>query len=243
MESGKRILITGGSGDIGQAISKRLAFAGYDVVVHYNNNEERANTIATEIESSGGRASTLGFNVCNRVQTHAMLEEDIESNGSYYGVICNAGIHSDSAFPMMSDTDWDSVIDTNLDGFYNVLKPVVMPMISNRKPGRIVAISSVSGIAGNRGQVNYSAAKAGLIGAAKALGIELAKRKITVNCVAPGLIETSMTESLAHEEIMKLIPMRRAGTPDEVAAAVEFLCSEDAAYITRQTLTVDGGLI
>ena len=171
-----------------------------------------------------------------------MIPRDIEEFGAYYGVVCNAGITRDNAFPMLSGDDWDAVLRTNLDGFYNVIQPLIMPMIRRKKPGRIVAISSIAGIVGNRGQVNYSAAKAGIIGAVKALALELAKRKITVNCVAPGLIETDMTEGLPVEEISRLIPMQRLGKPEDVAAAVGFLFSTEASYITGQVISVNGGL-
>ena len=167
----------------------------------------------------------------------------MEANGAYFGVVLNAGIARDGVFPMLSDDDWDSVLHTNLDGLYNVLKPIVMPMIRRRKPGRIVTLSSVSGIAGNRGQVNYSASKAGIIGATKALALELASRRITVNCVAPGPIETDMTADLPVEEVKKMIPAGRMGTPEEVAATVAFLFSDGAAYITRQVIAVNGGLV
>jgi 3-oxoacyl-[acyl-carrier protein] reductase len=176
------------------------------------------------------------------VQCAEQLTQDIETYGAYYGVVCNAGITADNAFPALTGEEWDSVIHTNLDGFYNVLQPVIMPMIRRREAGRIVTLSSVSGIMGNRGQVNYSAAKAGIIGATKALALELAKRDITVNCVAPGLIATEMLDELPLEEIKKMIPARRIGNPNEVAAAVAFLMSEDAGYITRQVLSVNGGL-
>jgi 3-oxoacyl-[acyl-carrier protein] reductase len=157
-------------------------------------------------------------------------------------VVCNAGVIRDQVFPTMSGEDWDLVIKTNLEGFYNVLNPLIMPMVRRRAPGRIVTLASVSGMIGNRGQVNYSAAKAGIIGATKALALELAKREITVNCVAPGLIETEMIGDVPLEEVTKLIPARRIGKPEEVAAAVSFLLSEDAAYITRQVISVNGGL-
>jgi len=184
----------------------------------------------------------LGFDVSNRDESAARINADIAEHGAYYGVVCNAGITRDNAFPMLSGEDWDAVLRTNLDGFYNVVQPLIMPMIRRKKPGRIVAISSIAGIVGNRGQVNYSAAKAGIIGAVKALALELAKRKITVNCVAPGLIDTDMTKNLPQDDIKRSIPMRRFGEPGEVARLVEFLCSPDAAYITRQVIAVDGGL-
>jgi 3-oxoacyl-[acyl-carrier protein] reductase len=176
------------------------------------------------------------------VQACTILEQDMEDFGAYFGVVCNAGIARDNAFPAMPGEEWDEVLRTNLDGFYNVLHPVIMPMIRRRKPGRIVTMSSVSGVMGNRGQVNYSAAKAGIIGATKALSIELAKRKITVNCVAPGIIETDMTEHLPLEEALKMVPMQRAGSTSEVAGTVSFLMSEDAGYITRQVISVNGGM-
>ena len=236
------ILVTGGSGGIGSAIASQLGADGFHVVVHYRNNPAIAEQVAEDIKKAGGQAHTLGFDVSDRTASNDILDKDIADNGPYYGVICNAGIHRDSAFPMMSGDDWDDVIAANLDGFYNVLQPVVMHMIRQRVGGRIVAISSISGIIGNRGQVNYSAAKAGLIGAVRALGIELAKRKITVNCVAPGLIETAMTDGLPLDDLLKMIPLQRLGSADDVASAVSFLCSDNASYITRQVLTVDGGM-
>jgi len=190
----------------------------------------------------GHNGRLIQFDIRDREQCHERIESDISSNGPYYGVVLNAGIARDNAFPALEDSEWDEVIDTDLGGFYNVLRPIVMPMVSARRGGRIVSLSSVSGIIGNRGQVNYSAAKAGIIGATKALAIELAKRKITVNCVAPGLIETQMLEGAPLEEILKIIPMRRVGLPQEVAAAVSFLCSDEAGYITRQVLSVNGGM-
>ncbi|MDD2738614.1 MAG: 3-oxoacyl-ACP reductase FabG [Methylomonas lenta] len=240
--SQKTILVTGSSRGIGKAIALRLAREGYDMVVHCRNRLTEAADVCNEITQMGRQCRVLSFDLADRSAALLSLEADMQTHGAYYGVVCNAGISRDNAFPAMSGDDWDQVLRCNLDGFYNVLNPVVMPMVQRRKPGRIVTLSSVSGLMGNRGQVNYSAAKAGIIGASKALAIELAKRKITVNCVAPGLIETDMLEGLPVEEIVATIPARRLGTPDEVAALVAFLMSEDAAYITRQVISVNGGL-
>ncbi|MCQ8130966.1 3-oxoacyl-ACP reductase FabG [Methylomonas rivi] len=238
----KTILVTGSSRGIGKAIALRLASEGYDVVLHCRSRLIEAEQVADEIARMGRQSRVLSFDLADRQAARAALEADIASHGAYYGVVCNAGLSRDNAFPALSDEDWDAVLRGNLDGFYNVLHPVVMPMVQSRKPGRIVTLSSVSGLIGNRGQVNYSAAKAGIIGATKALALELAKRKITVNCVAPGLIETDMLENLPLEEILAAIPARRAGTPAEVAGLVAFLMSDDAAYITRQVISVNGGL-
>lgn len=240
--SQKTILVTGSSRGIGRAIALRLAREGYDMVVHCRNRLAEAADVCNEITQMGRQCRVLSFDLADRSAALLSLEADMQTHGAYYGVVCNAGISRDNAFPAMSGDDWDQVLRCNLDGFYNVLNPVVMPMVQRRKPGRIVTLSSVSGLMGNRGQVNYSAAKAGIIGASKALAIELAKRKITVNCVAPGLIETDMLEGLPIEEIVSTIPARRLGTADEVAALVAFLMSEDAAYITRQVISVNGGL-
>lgn len=239
----KSILVTGASKGIGRAIALRLAGDGFEVVVHYGQDRTGAEQTLTEITNSNGRGRLITFDIADRDNCRAQLEDDIGRHGPYYGIVLNAGIARDNAFPALQDEDWDAVINTNLHGFYNVLHPLVMPMVSARRAGRIIALSSVSGIMGNRGQVNYSAAKAGIIGAVKALAVELAKRNITVNCVAPGLIETQMTEALPHEEVLKLIPMRRFGTPKEVAAVVSFLCSDDASYVTRQVISVNGGMI
>lgn len=236
------ILVTGSSRGIGRAIALRLARDGFDIVLHCRQRKAAAEAVANDIRSLGRQARVLSFDIADREAARHSLEADIEAHGAYYGVVCNAGIHADGAFPALSDEEWDSVIRTNLDGFYNVVKPLVMPMVRRRAAGRIVVMSSVSGMMGNRGQVNYSAAKAGLIGAVKALAVELAKRKITVNCVAPGLIDTEMTDDLVTEEALKMIPMRRTGTSEEVAATVGFLCSSDASYITRQVFAVNGGM-
>ena len=236
------ILVTGSSRGIGRAIALRLARDGFDIVLHCRNRLDAAQAVAREIEDFGRTVRILQFDVADRESTRLSLETDVETHGAYYGVVCNAGINADAAFPALTDDNWDSVIHTNLDGFYNVLKPLSMPMIRRRKPGRIVIMSSVSGLMGNRGQVNYSAAKAGLIGAAKALAVELAKRKITVNSVAPGLIDTEMVDEHVLEAALKAIPMQRIGTSEEVAATVAFLCSKDAGYITRQVFAVNGGM-
>lgn len=237
------VLVTGSSRGIGRAIALRLAHAGYDLVLHCRSRREEADSAATQIQALGRQARVLQFDIADRAASKTALESDVEAYGAYYGVVCNAGLTRDGAFPALSDEDWDQVLRTNLDGFYNVLHPLIMPMIRRRAAGRIVCITSVSGMIGNRGQVNYSASKAGVIGAAKALAVELAKRKITVNCVAPGLIDTDMlSDDLPLEEILKAIPMQRAGNAEEVAAAVQFLLSTDASYITRQVLAVNGGL-
>jgi 3-oxoacyl-[acyl-carrier protein] reductase len=238
----KSVLITGSSRGIGKAIALRLAHDGYDVIVHCNTRRDAADGVAEEVTALGAQSRVLQFDVGAREATAAALNADVEKHGCYYGVVCNAGVIRDQAFPAMSGEDWDTVIKTNLDGFYNVLNPLIMPMVRRRMSGRIVTLASVSGMIGNRGQVNYSAAKSGIIGATKALALELAKRQITVNCVAPGLIETEMIDSAPLEDIIKLIPARRIGKPEEVAAAVSFLLSDDAAYITRQVISVNGGL-
>ncbi|MDH0304224.1 MULTISPECIES: 3-oxoacyl-ACP reductase FabG [unclassified Pseudomonas] len=237
------ILVTGSSRGIGRAIALRLARSGYDLVLHCRSGRAEAEAVAAEVSALGRQARVLQFDVADRATCRAILEADVEAHGAYYGVVCNAGLTRDGAFPALTDEDWDQVLRTNLDGFYNVLQPLTMPMIRRRAPGRIVCITSVSGLIGNRGQVNYSASKAGLIGAAKALAIELGKRRITVNCVAPGLIDTAMLdEHVPVDELLKMIPAGRMGTPEEVAGAVNFLMSPEAAYITRQVLAVNGGL-
>lgn len=237
------ILITGSSRGIGKAIALRLAQSGFDIVVHCRSRIEEAEEVAQAVKNLGQNARVLQFDVSNREDAAAKLLADVEEHGAYYGVVLNAGLTRDNAFPALTDEDWDIVLRTNLDGFYNVLHPIMMPIIRRRKAGRIVCITSVSGIIGNRGQVNYSASKAGIIGAAKALAVELAKRKITVNCVAPGLIDTEiLDENLPLDEILKMIPTGRMGTPEEVAHAVDFLMGEKAAYITRQVIGVNGGL-
>lgn len=237
------VLVTGSSRGIGRAIALRLARDGYDIVLHCRSRRDEADVVADDIRALGRSVRILQFDVADREQSGSILLADIEANGCYYGIVCNAGIARDNAFPAMPGEDWDAVIHTNLDSFYNVLNPLIMPLVRRRKPARIITLSSVSGIMGNRGQVNYSAAKAGIIGATKALAVELASRAITVNCIAPGLIDTEMVDERVLEEALKIIPARRMGKPEEVAATVSFLMSEDAAYITRQVISVNGGMV
>lgn len=243
MSGGRRVLVTGSSRGIGKAVALRLAADGFAVTVHCLKSRDQGESVVAEILEAGGCAGLRMFDIGDRDVSRSILNEDVEKNGPYYGIVCNAGISRDNAFPALSDDDWDSVMQTSLNGFYNVVHPLVMPMIRQRRGGRIVTLSSVSGIMGNRGQVNYSAAKAGIIGATKALAVELASRAITVNCVAPGLIDTDMLDGMFLEEALKLVPMKRLGTPEEVAAVVAFLMSDAAAYVTRQVLGVNGGII
>lgn len=239
----QQVLITGANGGLGLAFVKAVAEAGYSVVAHYRRNASELNTLAEELRKNGAQIRLLCFDITDRETTKEVLEKDIQENGMYYGIICNAGICSDNTFAAMTDQDWDSVLDTNLNGFYNVLRPLILPMCHRRAPGRIITIASVSGIIGNRGQVNYSATKAGIIAATKALATELATRKITVNAVAPGIIETDMIKDAPLDHILQAIPMRRVGKPEEVASAVLFLLSSQASYITRQVISVNGGIV
>jgi 3-oxoacyl-[acyl-carrier protein] reductase len=237
------VFVSGSSRGIGRAIALRLANDGYDVVVHCKSRRTEAEQVADGVRHLGRRARVLQFDVGDRIACASTLAEDIETHGTYYAVVCNAGYARDDAFPAMSGETWDAVVHGNLDGFFNVLHPLVMAMVRRRAPGRIVTLSSASGVMGNRGQTNYSAAKAGIIGATKALALELARRQITVNCVAPGFISTEMVAGNPQlEEIVKAIPLQRAGTVEEVAAVVSFLISPEASYITRQVIDVNGGL-
>ena len=238
----RSVLVTGASKGIGKAIACRLGSDGFEVAVHYLSDRGGAEETMKFIGDAGAETRSLQFDVADREACRRAIESDIEAHGPYYAVVNNAGICRDNAFPSLSNDEWDDVIRTNLDSFYNVIQPCVMPMVRARNGGRIVALSSVSGVLGTRGQVNYSAAKAGIIGATKALALELAKRKITVNCIAPGLIETAMTAEAALDQILKLIPVRRIGQPDEVAGLVSYLMSDIAGYITRQVICIDGGL-
>lgn len=233
----KKVLVTGSSRGIGKEIALYLAKSGYDIDVHYAHNEQKAIETADEIRALGRDTQILKFDIKNREECAKVLADKL-----YYGVVLNAGIARDNVFPALEDDEWDDVIDTNLTGFYNVLKPLVMPMISNRVKGRIITMSSVSGISGNRGQVNYSASKAGIIGATKSLALELAKRGITVNCIALGVIDTEMIKDVPLDEVKKLIPMKRVGQANEVASLANYLMSEDASYITGQVISVNGGL-
>ncbi|MDR2851838.1 MAG: 3-oxoacyl-ACP reductase FabG [Burkholderiaceae bacterium] len=242
MNSISTVLVTGASRGIGRAIALRAAQDGFDVAVHCRNRIEEAQAVAAQIRQQGRQARVLTFDVSDRQACAHALAADIQAHGVYYGVVCNAGIARDGAFPALSGEDWDAVVHTNLDAFYNVLNPLVMPMVRRRAPGRIITLASVSGLIGNRGQTNYSAAKAGIIGATKALAIELASRQITVNCIAPGLIETEMLSQEVIDHALKLIPAARLGKPEEVAAVASFLLSAQAAYITRQVISVNGGL-
>ena len=237
----KSVLITGSSRGIGRETALYLAKSGFDIVLHCVKGVEKAEEVKKLTEDLGRNARILQFDVSNREQAKKILTEDIEKNGVYYGVVVNAGITADNPFPAMEDDEWDRVINTNLNGFYNTLRPIILPMIQARK-GRIVALSSVSGLTGNRGQINYSASKAGIIGAVKSLSREVAKRNITVNCVAPGVIETDMIENIPLEFVKEAIPMRRVGTAKEVASAINYLMSEDASYITGQVISVNGGM-
>jgi 3-oxoacyl-[acyl-carrier protein] reductase len=241
----RRVLVTGASKGIGKETAITLAKQGFYISVHYHSDKAGAEDTLQQINDNEGQGDIIQFDMTNREQCEQTLTATIEANGAFYGIVNNAGVCKDMAFPAMSGDTWDAVVHTNLDSFYNVIKPCVMPMIQLRQGGRIVTLSSVSGIAGNRGQVNYSAAKAGIIGASKALALELAKRDITVNCVAPGVIETDMIAELEDDmqHVLKMIPARRVGQVHEVASLINYLMSDDASYLTRQVISVNGGLI
>ena len=231
-----------GAGNIGRGfIGAVLAQAGYAVVAGYNRGKTRVDELIQRVQAAGGEIRGLQLDISDREQCKEVLTKDIEENGTYYGLILNAGVCADMTFAGMSGDSWDKVVNTNLGGFYNVVQPLVMPMCRKRI-GRIITISSVSGVIGNRGQVNYSASKAGIIGATKALATELASRNITVNSIAPGVIETEMIKDAPLDIILQAVPMKRVGKPSEVAATAVFLLSEGAAYITRQVISVNGGL-
>lgn len=238
----KRVLVTGSSRGIGSSVARKLAAQGFAVTLHGKTESDALLSMHDELCSQYPETQKLVFDVLQREQVKQLLLEDIASKGAFYGIVLSAGLHRDMPFPAMEDDAWDEVLGVSLDGFYNVLRPLVMPMIQLRDGGRIVPIASLSGVIGNRGQVNYSAAKAGLIGAAKALARELAKRRISVNCIAPGAIATDMVSAEVEEQLLKHIPMSRLGRPEEVAAAVSYLFSSEAEYMTGQTLVLSGGL-
>lgn len=247
MNEDKKVLVTGASGGIGRAIAVAAAKEGYYVICHYNGSQAKAEETLNQIKAAGGQGELIQFDVSNREDCKTKLDALTEKHGVLWGIVNNAGITRDNTFAAMSGDDWDKVIHTNLDSFYNVINPLLLPMASrkNKRGGRIITISSVSGVSGNRGQANYSAAKAGIIGATKALAVEVARRGITCNAIAPGVIETEMTAAIdpeVYQMIMSTIPMNRAGQPEEIASAVNFLLSEGAGYMTRQVLVIDGGM-
>ncbi|MBR6216124.1 MAG: 3-oxoacyl-ACP reductase FabG [Spirochaetaceae bacterium] len=241
----KKVLVTGASGGIGKAVALAVAAAGYYVICHYNRNKNKAEDVLAAIKQNGGDGELIQFDISDREDCHTKLSALTEKHGALWGIINNAGITKDNTFVALSGDDWDSVVHTNLDSFYNVLQPLVLPIASrrNKRGGRIITIASVSGVMGNRGQTNYSASKAGIIGATKALAVELASRAITVNCIAPGVIETDMINGAPLDIILESIPMKRVGKPEEVAALAVFLLSEQAGYITRQVISVNGGIV
>jgi 3-oxoacyl-[acyl-carrier protein] reductase len=238
----RRVLVTGASRGIGRAVARNLAAAGFEVAINYHSNEAAARETLASIEEAGGSAYLLPFDVSDRPQVRSLLEAELEEKGAFWGVVLNAGINRDGAFPSCTEEGWDSVVRTNLDGFFNVVQPLIMPMVALRDGGRIVTLSSISGVRGNRGQVNYSATKAGLIGATKSLALEIAKRGITANSVAPGFTDTDMLKGFPMERVPTIVPMKRIGAPEEVAALIGFLFSDLAGYITGQAISIDGGM-
>jgi len=235
-------LVTGASRGIGRAVAVELARAGFELTLNYRDREDAALAVQNEISAAGGAARLLRFDVSDREAARAALAADVGEFGGYWGVVLNAGVTADGPFAGQSEDAWDRVLRTNLDGFFNVVQPLVMPMVQLRAGGRIVVMTSIAGQTGNRGQVNYAASKAGLIGASKSLAHELAKRNITVNCVAPGLIETDMTAEVPRDEVLDRIPLRRFGKPEDIASAVAYLFSDGAGYVTAQVLAVNGGM-
>jgi 3-oxoacyl-[acyl-carrier protein] reductase len=239
--SKRRVLITGASRGIGRSVALELARADFSVALNYRSGVEAAESLAAEIRAAGGEAVPLGFDVADREASQVAIEADIAENGAYYGAVINAGITDDAPMAALKGEAWDRVLRTNLDGFYNVMQPLLMPMVRLRQGGRVVCMSSFSGVKGNRGQVNYSASKAGLIGATRSLALEVAKRGITANCVAPGFIETDMLAGLPAG-LVDVVPLKRMGQPEEVAGLVGFLFSEGAGYMTGQVISIDGGM-
>lgn len=238
----KYALVTGGSGEIGQAICQRLADDGHHVIIHSHHNLDKAKALARQIIKDGGSATAIQFDLTDFAQTARQLEQ-LTQEQAIQILVHNAGIHRDAPLAGMSKTQWDEVVNVSLHGFYNVTQPLMLPMMKTRW-GRVIAISSIAGITGNRGQANYAAAKAGLSGACKSLAIELASRGITANVVAPGIIRTAMSEhSFPAEKIRQLVPMQRAGEASEVASLVSFLASDEAAYISGQVISINGAMI
>jgi 3-oxoacyl-[acyl-carrier protein] reductase len=238
----RKALITGGSGGIGGAIAERLAADGMQVWIHYHNNPDHAQQVVDRITARGGNASITGFDVTDSEQCQQVLVALLANEGTIDVLVHNAGITADAPFPGMEENQWRDVIDTNLNGFFHVTRPLIMSMIRQRW-GRIVSLSSIAALHGNRGQTNYAAAKAGLIGATRSLAKEVASRGICTNVVAPGFVDTSMIKNIPTDLIKEIVPMKRAGSPSEIAAVVAFLCSEDASYITGEVINVSGGII